>query len=238
MWRDLAVGTLLAGAVFATGIVSANACKGATELLRDDFTKLDPAWNQPRTDGSFEVSGNKMLLRSKPNNLSTDSFVEYVEYGNAVFPEADVCVSVVLPPTDASQGHNFDAAQTQNIFAGLAFVTDDGSIFIASINFGFQRGKMVSVMQLTSNGLLSIVDPGTLDTVKPGVRASNTLRLTWKGPPAAGAPADSPGSIVSFYVNDKLYTTFPAPPNANRKIGLAAATAGGTAEFAHLLVTK
>jgi hypothetical protein len=230
MWRYLTGRLLVACALVATSIVSADACKGASELLRDDFATLDPAWDAVISGGSFEVNGGKLLLSSQPNKLSTDFFVEYVEYENAFLPEADVCVSVVLPPMDLPEG--------KTIFAGLGFVAGDGSIFIATVHFASQFGKNAAIIQLTSNGSRYLVAPGSFDALDPGVRAANTIRLTWKGPPAAGQPAGSSAAMVSFFINDKLYKTFAAPPNANRKIGLAAATGGGRAEFSHLLATK
>jgi hypothetical protein len=222
MWRDMAVRALAVGAILATGVASAHACKGTTELLRDDFTQLDPAWELQFQSGSFALNGAKMVITSTQGNF------EYVEYEGAFFPEGDFCADVTLPPEDLSQG-------LDNIFAGLVFGAGDGSYYVASVFMGGQLGKLVGVMQVASSGVTTPVAPGTFDALKIGAKASNTLRLTWKGPPSGGATADA---TVSFYVNDKLYTTFNVPPNANRQIGFAAATAGSTATIAHLLITK
>jgi hypothetical protein len=135
-----------------------------------------------------------------------------ITFGTSFFPEADACVDVVLPII----------GDTSNKWAGLLFEGADGH-YVAAINFD----RTVVVHKVNSDGWLDTYPTTEVDSVKRGANAVNRMRLVWNAEPT-----------VVFYINDKLFDTFDARANRNRRIGFAFQTGGATVEYRNLVVTK
>src|ERR1700722_18623465 len=77
--------------LFAIGLSgSALACKGATTLLRDDFTDEDPAWGID-DHNLATVADGALKMTTQPGHIY------YLFYQGINFPGADACVDIVNP---------------------------------------------------------------------------------------------------------------------------------------------
>jgi hypothetical protein len=207
---------LIAAALAATS-AGALACKGQTELLRDDFSDTG-AWGKAvdSWEMSFDAVGGKLLVKSPPGNIGV-----MVNQGD-FYPEGDFCVDVVLPTKSGDEMPE----------AGIGFIGKDNSWYLGTITFN----GTAMIKRATGKGWLTPAPSRNFDAIKTAPDAKNTLRMTWKGPPAnAGDKADS---TVSFYVNDKLFRSIKVEPDDGRKIMLYFYTNGGSAQFTNLVVTK
>jgi hypothetical protein len=218
MSRRLVTAALVSTAILVVGLAAtpAEACKGKTVLLKDDFNKVNRAWTRQWKHTEFDIGGGKLLIKAH------NDFVDQVVFGGRFFPEADVCVDVILPKADFAA-------------AGIAFtIAEQGQYYFAFVNLDGKVGVSLS----TPDGWLQPLPAGDFEGVKLGPGAMNTLRLTWKGPPPKGSQAPEE-STVSFYVNDKLVDTFDTPPNSGRKVGLLSDAKGGSIiEFRNFLATR
>ena len=192
------------------GASPALACKGSTVLFKDDFSKVNRAWTKWSNFGlTFTIDKGKMLIKVPANEWG------FVFYNGKFFPDADLCVDVVLPNVD-------DVA---NKWAGIGFDNGDDGTYLAAINF---EGTVV-VQKSSRDGWLEPIPDTQSDAVKTGPNAVNQIRVVWKSTEPA----------VSFYVNDMLIDTFDVDPSRGRKIGFGLQTGGaGTVEFRNLVVTK
>ena len=207
---------VLTGALFAIAVASspALACKGATVLLQDDFTDMDPAWD--KVFGEFNVTDGKMVGKTEPGKIGL------LIYGGSFFPGADACVDVIAPTVR-------DSASIQ---AGLGFWAGDSSYFMA-----IRPDGTAAVHRLTGDGWLKPVPARKFDGIKTGANAVNSLRVVWKGPPPRGsnAPADQ---TVEFFINDRPFIRFKAIPNSNRQLELYVESEGAAYQFSKLVVTR
>jgi hypothetical protein len=211
---------LMTSAVFAFAMAAspAFACKGATSLLRDDFTDTDPAWNVVWPDGSsFQIGGGKLEAKANPGKWGE------MTYEGNFFGAADACIDIVGP----------SVRDPANMWAGLLFESGDGAWYIPSINLN----GTVGVYRVTGDGWLNPVPPRKFAGLKSGADAKNTLRVVWKGPPARGSTAP-PDQTVQLFINDQEFIKFKVPPNANRKIGIAVQSEGNVFQLSNLSVTR
>jgi hypothetical protein len=207
---------LLAGTVvsfMAAG--SAFACKGTTTLLRDDFTDEDPAWNIQ--DNGAQIGGGVLKITSDPGKNY------WLIYGGDNYPTADACVEMIAP-----SGGKPDP----DIFAGLAF-WGGGKWNIVEIATDGTAG----VYGTNNSGWTTPVPQRKFDGIKTGPGASNTIRITWKGPPPSNSK-EAPDPNVTVYINDKQFIKFKVTPNADRNIGIYVQSEGGTYQFKNLNVTQ
>jgi len=217
----LVTGATMIGALFAIAVASTPvlACKGATSLLRDDFTDVDPAWDEYFTDKpSFKVGGGKVEAKSEPG------YFNVLLYQGNFFAAGDACVTITGP------GAVRDPA---NIWAGMVLQAEDGAWYMPSINLDGTAG----VTRVTGDGWLNPVPARKFDGIKSGPNAVNVLRVVWKAPPAKGSkdPADP---TVAMFINDKPFINFKMNPNSNRQFGLAIGSEGNTYQFSNLAITK
>ncbi len=206
----------LAGAIFAVAVAAspALACKGATVLLQDDFTELDPAWD--KVFGDFDVSGGKMVGKTEPGKIGL------LVYGGSFFPGADACVDITAPTV-----RNPSAIQ-----AGLGFWAGDSSYFMA-----IRPDGTAAVHRLTSDGWLHPVPSRKFDGIKSGPNAVNSLRVVWNAPPPRGSTA-APDPTVQFFINERPFIKFKAIPNSNRQLELYVESEGAAYQFSKLVVTR
>jgi hypothetical protein len=217
----LGSGVLVTGALFAFVVASSSAlaCKGATSLLRDDFTDADPAWDEQFKDRpSFQIGSGKVLGKTEPG------YYNVLLYQGNFFPAGDACVTITSPPA---------VRDPSNIWAGIVLQAEDGAWYIPTINLD----GTAEVARVTGAGWLSPVPARKFDGIKSGPNAANVLRVVWKAPPARGSkdPADP---TVAISINDKPFINFKMAPNANRQIGLAIGSQGNTYQFSDLAITK
>jgi hypothetical protein len=209
-------------AVFAVAVASspALACKGATSLLRDDFTDVDPAWQSYFTDSpSFQIGGGKALLNTPPGNW------QVLFYQGDFYPAGDACVTITGPGTAVKD--------PSALYAGIVLQDGNGDWWMPSVN----GDGSASVDRLASAGWLHPVPPRKFDAVKTGANAVNVLRVVWKAPPAQGSNTP-PDPNVTVFINDKQFIVFKMAPNANRLFGLGADTEGTNFQFSNLAITK
>jgi hypothetical protein len=220
MSTRLLTSSLLVSAFFsiAAAVSPALACKGATSLLRDDFTDVDPAWSDVFNVNAFQIGGGKVVAKTQPGNYAV------LMYQGAFFGAGDACVTITGPgavrdPTD--------------IWAGVVLQAADGTWYIPSVNLD----GTVGVYAVNANGWLSPVPPRKFDGLKTGPNAANVLRVVWKAPPPQGSttPADP---TVAMFINDKPFINFKMTPNGNRMFGLAAQTQGNSYQFTNLAITQ
>src|SRR5205809_5099795 len=219
MFAKQVMGALVSGGILAMTMNAspALACQGTTVLFKDDFNKVDKAWTKPRNfNGQFSIGGGKLVAKSP-----ADEWLQ-IAYGAKVFPEADLCVDVVVSDEgDGYAGIGFKGSDAYYV-AGIQF---DGQVIVNAQTYG-PDGTWLTPLPASEN-----------PAVKTGRGAVNRIRLVWKAPPPKGSNA-KPDPTVSFYVNDKLIDTFDADPNANRMIAFGLETSGATVEFRNLVVTK
>jgi hypothetical protein len=208
------ISTLLA-ALFVAAVASpALACKGTESLLRDDFTEADPSWNVWWPDtSSFDIADGKVAAKTEPD------YIGIMLYEGDFFPAADACVDITMP----------DVRDPSNVWAGLTFLDATYANWIVYLTPDGQAGAK----KLTNDGWLNPVKAKAYDSIKQG--EANTLRLVWSGPPTGTAAADP---TVQVFINDQPAFKFKVKPNANRQIGLIAATEGDTFEFSNLSITR
>jgi hypothetical protein len=208
-------------AFFAIAVASspALACKGATSLLRDNFTDVDPAWDEQFTDRpSFQIGGGKVLAKTQPG------YYNVLLYQGNFFAAGDACVTITSPAA---------VRDPSNIWAGMVLQADDGAWYMPSLNLDGTAG----VTRVTGDGWLNPVPARKFEGIKPGPNAANVLRVVWKAPPPRGSkdPADP---TVAIFINDKPFINFKMTPNSNRQFGLAAGTEANTYQFTDLAITK
>jgi len=208
------ISTLLA-ALFVAAVASpALACKGTESLLRDDFTEADPSWNVWWPDtSSFDIADGKVAAKTEPD------YIGIMLYEGDFFPAADACVDITMP----------DVRDPSNVWAGLTFLDATYANWIVYLTPDGQAGAK----KLTNDGWLNPVKAKAYDSIKQG--EANSLRLVWSGPPTGTAAADP---TVQVFINDQPVFKFKVKPNANRQIGLIAATEGDTFEFSNLSITR
>jgi hypothetical protein len=213
-------GALMMSAVFAIVVASspALACKGATSLLRDNFTDVDPAWQDVFTQhGNFQIGGGKVVVRTDPG------YIDILLYQGDFYPAGDACVTITNPgPVRDPSG----------IWAGMTLQAEDGSLYFPQINLDGTAG-----VQRLSTDWLNPVPPRKFAAIKTAPNAVNVLRVVWKAPPPRGSNTP-PDPSVTMFINDQQFITFKAQPNANRLFGLAAATEGNTYQFTNLAITR
>ncbi len=208
------MGALVGMAFVAMTGGPAFACKGAENLLRDDFTEADPAWYVYWTDSSsFDIGGGKVVAKSNPGTWAGMS------YQGQFFPGADACVDIVAPTGD-------------NVWAGLDLNSDS----VDYIPYITGDGK-AGVSRLDKSGWLNPVPVRPFAAIKTGPGAVNTLRVVWAAPQPENSQKPS-DPIVQVFINDQPFAKFKAKPSAGRIIGLAIQTEGSTAEFSNLIVTQ
>jgi hypothetical protein len=217
MPRSYLTAVLLSVAIAAAGMIStpAHACKGKTTLLKDDFSKRNRAW-APWWKSEFEIIDGKLLGKAQEGVMSA------VAFGGRFFPEADVCVDVVIP-------------QGQAAAAGLMFTSSErGQFYFAQIT---ADGK-VGLTLATPDGWLQPLPVGDFEGVNLQPGATNTIRVTWKAPPPKGSttPEDP---TVSLYINDKLVESIEVPPQSGRVVGLMwEGPANNISEFRNFWATR
>jgi hypothetical protein len=193
----------------------AYACKGATVLLQDDFTDVDPAWTT--SNGTAKIGDGKLVAQSDPGKIFLES------YEGSFFGAADACVDVSFP----------SVRDPATLLAGLGFSGADGSYFFSMIT----ADGMASVSRLTGDGWLNPVPRRKSTAIKTAAGAVNTLRVVWQAPPPRGSTT-APDPTVQFFINDQLFIKFKATPNSNRKLFLYGETEGAQFQFNKLIVTK
>ena len=207
----LVCGTILAA---ATMVSPALACKGATVLLKDDFSKVNRAW-AGTAKSSFVIADGKLLGKSD------EGYFGMAAWAAKYFPDADFCVDVVWPKVDDTENKYFGIMIQQT-------TKEEGWTYLmATINLD---GTAV-VHQVTKDGWLEPIPAGEIEGLKTEPGAVNTLRLVWK----------STEPTMSYYVNNKLVGTFDATQATGRKISLFFDTNGApdlAIEFHNVLVTK
>lgn len=216
MSRHIAA-ALVSTAILVVGFsgTPAEACKGKSVLLKDDFEKVNRAWVSQWKHVEFDIGGGKLQLKTHPE------WVSGVTFNGRFFPEADVCIDVTLPQKAEYMG------------AGITFTAEpeQGQYYFAFVDLEGQAGISLS----TADGWLNPLPAAKFDGVNTKPGATNTIRLTWKGP-TSPAPENS---SVSFYVNDKLVDTIDLPPFKGRKVGILVDGAGNsTVEFSKFLATR
>jgi hypothetical protein len=206
---------LMTSALFAMAVAAspALACKGSTTLLRDDFTDEDPAWNIQ--DSNVQIANGALKLKSEPGKIYN------LMYQGQDFPGADACVEMITPavkdPAGVFGGLSFWGGGKWNI----VYVAPDGTAGVTAFN---------------NSGWTNPVPNRKFDGVKTGANAVNTIRVTWKAPPAQGAkdPADP---NVTVFINDKQFIKFKVQPNGDRSVGLYVQSEGATYQFKNLNIT-
>jgi hypothetical protein len=206
--------------VFAVALVSspALACKGATTLLRDDFS--DPSWSEQFTDTpSFQLGGGKAVAKTPEQKW------QILFYQGDFYPAGDACVTITGPsaaPRDPSI-----------VNAGIVLQDGRGDWWAPGI---FADGS-VSIDRLANAGWLHPVPKRKFGAVKTGANAVNVLRVVWSGPPPDGSNTP-PDLNVTVFVNDQQFVVFKMAPNPDRLFGLFADTEGTTYQFSNVLITK
>jgi hypothetical protein len=186
------------------------ACKGKTELMRDDFSDIDPAWAKIWDSNNFDISGGSM------NVFSDKGLVSGVLYKGSFFGDGDACIDITMPkqPKEEEGG---------SVLGGLVLRGAGGDMNIFNISLD---GK-ANVSKLTSDGWLQPVPAEPSDFLNPGPGAKNNLRVTW----TSTAPA------VTIYLNGKQWKTARIPPNRDRMIGFMVDSQSPIA-FNNLVITK
>jgi hypothetical protein len=214
-------GALMMSALFAIAVASspALACKGATSLLRDDFTDADPAWAEAFTDGpSFQIGGGKVLAKSEPGQYNV------LLYQGDFFAAGDACVTIKNPAA---------VRDPSGIWAGMVLQAGDGAWYMPSLNLDGTAG----VTRVTGDGWLNPVPARKFGEIKSGPNAANVLRVVWKAPPPKGSN-NPPDPTVAIFINDKPFFNFKMTPNSNRQFGLAVGSEGNVYQFTDLAITK
>jgi hypothetical protein len=215
-------GALMVSGVFAIAVAAspALACKGATSLLRDDFTDVDPAWQDMFSDnghGTFQIGGGKAVIKTDPG------YYDALMYQGDFYPSGDACVTITNPGP---------ARDPSNIWAGMVLQVADGSWYFPMINLDGTAG-----VQRLSIDWLNPVPPRKFAAIRTGPNAVNVLRVVWKAPPRTGS-STPPDPTVTMFINDQQFISFKINPNANRLFGLAAGTEGNTYQFSDLAITR
>jgi hypothetical protein len=216
----LVMGALLMNMIVAIAAAGspALACKGATSLLRDDFTESDPAWLVYFEEGgTFTIGGGKIEAKSDPGSIAV------LTYEGDFFPAGDLCITITGPTV----------RDPTNRFAGILLQAADGAWYMPSLYLDGTAG----VSRLNPDGWLNPVPPRKFAGIKTGTNAANVLRVVWKAPPARGSK-DAPDPTVSVFINDRHFVNFKMPPNSNRQIGLAVGSEGDVYQFSDLSVTR
>jgi hypothetical protein len=210
------ISTLIAALFIAVVASPALACKGTESLLRDEFTETDPSWNVWWPDtSSFDIADGKVAAKVDPGYWAV------MMYDGDFFPAADACVDINIP----------EVRDPTYVFAGLTFLDEKSASWIVYLTPDGKAG----VAKVTGDGWLYPVKPKAFDSIKQG--ETNTLRVVWSGPPAAGStdPADP---TVQVFVNDEAIFKFKVKPNGNRTLGFAIQTEGETVEYSNLAITR
>jgi hypothetical protein len=195
------------------------ACKGATSLLRDDFTDVDPAWDEYWTDGpTFQIGGGKIVAKTEPD------YWNVLLYQGDFYPAGDACVTMTNPGP---------VRDPSNIWAGMILQASDGAWYIPAINYDGTAG----VYRYTNDGWLYPVPSRKFDAVKGGANAVNVLRVVWKAPPPKGSN-NPPDPVVTIFINDKQFITFKMTPNSNRQFGFGVQSGGNTYQLSNLSITR
>lgn len=216
-------GALMMSAVFAIAVAAspALACKGATSLLRDDFTDVDPAWQDMFADnghGTFQIGGGKVVVKTDPG------YYDALMYQGDFYPAGDACVTITNPGP---------VRDPSNIWAGMVLQAGDGSWYFPQINLDGTAG-----VQRLSSDWLNPVPARKFAGIKTGPNAVNVLRVVWKAPPPATGSNTPPDPTVTMFINDQQFISFKITPNANRLFGLAAGSEGNTYQFTNLAITR
>jgi hypothetical protein len=150
---------VLSGMILVAATSASLACKGSTVLFKDDFSKVNRAWQSAfRGTSPFSIADGKMLLRSEANKIAV------VLNEGAFFNDADFCADIVMPQVDDASGKS----------AGV--LLQAGPWYIGYITLDGQAG----VSELTNDGWLNPIPSAPFDAVKTDPGAANTLRLVWK----------------------------------------------------------
>jgi hypothetical protein len=209
-----------AGFALAVAASPALACKGATSLLRDDFTDVDPAWQDMFSDnghGTFQIGGGKVVIKTDPG------YYDALMYQGDFYAAGDACVTITNPGP---------VRDPSNIWAGMVLQAADGSWYFPQINLDGTAG-----VQRLSVDWLFPVPACKFAAIRTGPNAVNVLRVVWKAPPRATANTP-PDPTVTMFVNDQQFINFKITPNANRLFGLAAGTEGYTYQFSNVAITQ
>ena len=190
----------ITSALFAMVIAAspALACKGANVLFRDDFTEDDSAWDSQ--DASVEIRDGVMESKVEPG------FGRTIMYHGQDFPAADACVDMIAP-----------ISKNPVVFGGLAFWGNKkwNIVWLAP------SAGTAGVTGHVEDKWTDPVPSRKFDGMKATPDAVNTIRVTWKGPPAPNAKT-APDPTVTVYINDKQFIKFKVPPNEDRSIALYA----------------
>ena len=192
--RPIVVAVLLVASSLAA--TPALACKGKSVLYRDDFRKVDPAWDRHNW---FAIGSGRAQMTPDVGKALT------VVLNGATFDQADLCADMAMA----------DPANPQKPFAGLVFwVQDYGNLY----GFMVSAAGTAAIVRAQSRKWAQAVPWRKVTNLRTRPGAVNTLRVTIEGDRATAyindqtfvtitgqAPKD--GGLIGFHGESEMNNT-------------------------------
>jgi hypothetical protein len=188
----------------AASSAAAAGCTGTVQVA-DDFTRVDPAW----VGDSLSIGGGKLALEAPAGKTIA------ANYSGAFFKDADICVDVAVSQPIDPGGPG----------AALVFWEQDANNYYAL--YVHPNGTAAILSRQAGKDDMPVAQR-KVDSLKPGGRAVNSLRVTLKA------------GTISAYINDQPFATLQGTAPPNGMIGLVATserTAPNLWTFTHFKVT-
>jgi hypothetical protein len=161
--------TIVAAAAFAANAASAATIGGAAATtagctgkakLDNALSADDPSWPSP--DDVFSIGDGKIQLTAEADKGA------WVQYGGALFDDADICVDISVSGVTDPSGS----------YGGLLFWFVDADNYYG---FHYDPAGDASILRMQNGKLLWPVRWRKVPTLKTGSDAVNSLRVTLKG---------------------------------------------------------
>ena len=183
---------LLASVLVAMAIGSAPAlaCKGREVLFEDKFQEEDAGWPEGMTiaNGRAEMKPEK-------------GYVQWAFYTGAAFPEADICLDLIIPQYKeyATGGLLFWGGNNENWFA-LRITTSEGGY--AQVQR--RQGKEISWLRWTgARRPASRAAPGSTNQLRVVVKGTNAQTFINDRPFAKFKGINLAGGLIGLYAGSE-----------------------------------